>query len=79
MSLTRTILDCGGGPASFNAEVARKGYTFVPCDPLYRFTSEEIASRIDETHEPIVDGGSPRGHRWSGRFRMPVGTVAIRR
>lgn len=54
--LNGKILDCASGPASFNAEANQKGYRIISCDPLYRFTSEEIASRIDETYETIVDG-----------------------
>jgi hypothetical protein len=42
--------------ASFNAEATQKGYRIIARDPLYRFTSEEIASRIDETYETIVEG-----------------------
>ena len=64
MSLTRTILDCAGGPASFNAEVTRKGYTFVSRDPLYRFTAEEIAGRIEETYETILAGSEANRDRY---------------
>jgi hypothetical protein len=65
LSLTRTILDCAGGPASVNAEVTRKGYTFVSCDPLYRFTAEEIAWRIEETYETILAGAKTNRHRYA--------------
>jgi len=30
-----SILDCAGGPASFNVEMTRKGYKVVSCDPVY--------------------------------------------
>lgn len=50
------ILDCGGGPASFNAEMTARGYRVVTCDPLYRFTADEIAARIAETYPVMVDG-----------------------
>jgi SAM-dependent methyltransferase len=73
--LDRHILDCGGGPASFAAEAAERGHRVVACDPLDRFTTEEIARRIDEVLPAMVAGmeaardrfdwteaGSPRQH-----------------
>jgi hypothetical protein len=62
--LNGKILDCAGGPASFNAEATQKGYRIISCDPLYRFTSEEIASRIHETYETIVDGARANQDRY---------------
>jgi SAM-dependent methyltransferase len=49
VDLNGRILDCGGGPSSFTAERAALGGQVVSCDPLYQFTAEEIARRIDET------------------------------
>ena len=40
------ILDCGGGPSSFNAEMTRLGYRVTSADPLYRFSEAEIAGRV---------------------------------
>ncbi len=62
--LNGKILDCAGGPASFNAEATQKGCRIISCDPLYRFTSEEIASRIHETYETIVDGARANQDRY---------------
>jgi len=42
------ILGCGDGPASFNAEVTALGGSVISIDPSYQFTTEQIASRIDE-------------------------------
>src|SRR5262245_7353566 len=49
------ILDCGGGPASFNAEGTRQGYSIVSCDPLYRFDAPAIGSRIRATCDQILE------------------------
>lgn len=65
--LNGKILDCAGGPASFNAEATQKGYRIISCDPLYRFTPQEIASRIDETYETIVDGARINQDRYVWR------------
>lgn len=51
------ILDCGGGPASFNAEMTQQGYNnVISCDPVYQFSADEIARRIQATYPVIVEG-----------------------
>lgn len=52
--LTQTILDCGGGPASFNAEVTQQGGKVISCDPIYQFTRQQIAARIDEIYPLLM-------------------------
>lgn len=54
--LQRRIIDCGAGPASFNAEMTEQGYSVVSCDPIYQFAAAEIAQRIDETYPIILSG-----------------------
>ncbi|MEW6492471.1 MAG: SAM-dependent methyltransferase [Cyanobacteriota bacterium] len=49
------ILDCAGGPASFNAEMTRQGYKVISCDPIYQFSADEIAQRIAETFPTVID------------------------
>jgi hypothetical protein len=41
--LRRTVLGCGDRPASFNAEAAARGLRVVSCDPIYAFSTGEIA------------------------------------
>lgn len=50
------ILDCAGGPASFNAEMTRQGYKVISCDPVYHFSADEIAERIQDTYEVVING-----------------------
>jgi hypothetical protein len=50
------IIDCAGGPASFNVEMIRQGYQVISCDPVYQFSADEIEQRIHETYETIVEG-----------------------
>ena len=52
--LESPILDCGGGPASFNVEMHRRGRSVVSCDPIYQFSAAEISRRIEETYEAIL-------------------------
>lgn len=54
----RQILDCGGGPASFNAEMTQQGYSVVSCDPIYQFSAAEIERRIQDTYPLIMNGVS---------------------
>lgn len=44
-----SILGCGDGPASFNAEATRRGGRVVSCDPIYRWGAAEIGERIATT------------------------------
>lgn len=52
--LAKPILGCGDGPASFNAELTRRGGAIVSIDPLYAFGAEEIRQRIDETFDDVM-------------------------
>ena len=48
------ILDCGAGPASFNAEATVEGHRVVSCDSLYRFSAAEIRTRVEETSVTLL-------------------------
>lgn len=52
--LGKTILDCGGGPASFNAEMTKAGHNVVSADPIYDFTPPQISRRIEETFDLVL-------------------------
>lgn len=52
--LGKRILGCGDGPASFNAELSRRGGAAVSIDPLYAFGVGEISKRIDETFDDVI-------------------------
>jgi len=74
------ILDCAGGPASFNAEATQLGASVVSVDPLYGFDAQAIRSRIDTTYAQIMDETKRHSHQfvWNsiasvdelGRMRM---------
>jgi hypothetical protein len=53
--LKSKILGCGDGPASFNAEVTAQGGDVVSIDPIYRFGKMQIAQRIDEVAEEVLE------------------------
>lgn len=54
--LQSKILDCGGGPASFNAEMTQQDKSVISCDPLYQFSVDEISQRIDQTYPIVLNG-----------------------
>jgi len=53
--LAGRILGCGDGPASFNAEATRRGHRVISADPVYRFTAEQLQSRIEATTDVIAE------------------------
>jgi len=52
--LGKKMLGCGDGPASFNAQINRRGGRVVSCDPLYEFSSEQINKLIEAAKEEIM-------------------------
>lgn len=78
--LGRKILGCADGPASFNAEAARRGMRVVSADPLYRLTAAEIRHRIAATYDQVIEQTRLNAHQfvWDvipsveelGRMRM---------
>jgi uncharacterized small protein (DUF1192 family) len=85
--LQSTILGCGDGPASFNAEATRRASRVVSCDPLSRFSVPEIRERIAETHDEILEQARRNAHEfvWTeiasvealGRVRMSAMTAFL--
>ena len=47
-------MGCGDGPASFNAEMSRRGHRAVSCDPLYNLASWQIEGRIAATYDDMM-------------------------
>lgn len=52
--IDKKILGCGDGPASFNVEMTKLGYSVVSIDPIYQFSAEQIEQRVRETYEPVI-------------------------
>lgn len=49
-----TVLGCGDGPASFNAEATTRGIYVTSVDPLYGFGKAEIEQRINEARDEVM-------------------------
>jgi hypothetical protein len=52
--LQKRILGCSDGPAGFNSVLTKRGSQVISIDPLYKFGKDELAKRIDETFEVVV-------------------------
>ncbi len=49
-----TIIGCGDGPASFNAEATAKGINVTSIDPVYQFSKDELAQRINDARDEVM-------------------------
>lgn len=80
-ALLGRVLDCGGGPSSFTAEMTRMGKNCLSCDPLYQFSAEEIRAQIAETYTKILTLNRENRDRfvWE-RYHSPeeLGEVRLR-
>lgn len=52
--LSKHILGCGDGPASFNCELTSLGGSVVSIDPTYCFNAKQLDSRIGEVFDEII-------------------------
>ena len=55
--LNKKILDCGGGPSSFNYEMKMQNKEITTIDPIYQFNKEDIKKMIDETFDDVMAQG----------------------
>jgi hypothetical protein len=53
--LSGTILGCADGPAGFNAEMHQNGRNVTSCDPIYRFTKQQLNVRIKQAYAEIIE------------------------
>ena len=74
------IIGCADGPASFNAEMNRRGRRVVSCDPLYAFSGDEIRHRIKATASLMVEAAGRESDRfvWD-RIASPEELGRVRR
>jgi hypothetical protein len=71
--LGKAILSAADGPASFNAEVTRRGGQVVSVDPLYAFSAAEIRARVQATADEMVALTERERHRFVWRHvRSPA-------
>jgi hypothetical protein len=73
------ILDCAGGPSSFNVEMTRLGFRVTSVDPLYRYSKAVISGQISLAREAIMAGVRRAASRfvWT-EYRSPETLEAVR-
>jgi len=52
--LSKRILGCSDGPASFNAELSKRGAIVTSVDPIYRYSAGQLKQRISEVFDEIM-------------------------
>lgn len=52
--LGRSILDCAGGPSSFNAGMHARGHRVISVDPIYAESVEQIGRRIEAARDRLI-------------------------
>lgn len=62
--LTKRCLGCGDGPASFNSALTKRGGSVISVDPIYCFTADEIAGRLDETYDVVIEQTRQNAHEF---------------
>lgn len=74
------VLDCGGGPASFTAELCADGCRALSVDPIYAHSSAEIRARFEAIAEPMLRQvrATPDDWVWS-YHRSPEDLLSVRR
>lgn len=53
--LAKRILGCGDGPAAFNATLTGRGGSVVSADPVYGFPAADIAKRLDDVFDVVLE------------------------
>ena len=70
--LTKTILGCADGPASFNAEMTADGNAVISVDPIYEFSSDQIRQRFEQTVDEIIDQVKATPDNWTWKHHRDV-------
>ncbi|SPE56608.1 SAM-dependent methyltransferase [Verrucomicrobia bacterium] len=79
-NLSGGVLDCGGGPASFTAELSACGHQAVSVDPIYAYSGSEIRARFEATAEPMLAQVRATPDDWAWSYhRDPDDLLAQRR
>lgn len=77
--LAGQILGVGDGPASFNAEGTKRGYSITSIDPIYDFTGVEIQSRFDAVVDGIIEQVRNTPDDWLWSYHRSPDDLRLRR
>ena len=71
-NLTKRILSCADGPASFNAEMTADGFSVVSIDPIYQFTGQQIKHRFEENLDAVLDQVKATPNCWTWKYHRNI-------
>ncbi len=55
VDLQKWILGCADGPAGFNSRLSFHEGFVISCDPVYRYSGDEIRARIEVFSEVVLE------------------------
>jgi hypothetical protein len=73
------VLDCGGGPASFSAEMAALGNRVVSVDPIYAFSGAQIRARFDAVSETVISQIRATPQDWTWTYHRDPDDLLVNR
>ena len=77
--LERSILGCGDGTASFNAEVTAQGGKVLSVDPIYQFSADDTQQRIRRVYPGMLSQFARQADQYVWRhFRDPGHLGSVR-
>ena len=80
LDLSGGVLDCGGGPASFTAEMSACGHRAIAVDPIYAFSGSEIRTRFEAIAGSMLSQVRATPDDWTWSYhRDPDDLLANRR
>ena len=62
--LSKNILGVGDGPASFNAEMLKRGHAVTSLDPLYELSGKEIQDRFYRMVDGVIQQVKSTSENW---------------
>jgi hypothetical protein len=80
LDLPGGVLDCGGGPASFTAELSACGRRAIAVDPIYQFSGSEIRAQFEAVAPSMLSQVRATPDDWTWSYhRDPDDLLANRR
>ena len=78
--LSEGVLDCGGGPSSFTAELSVCGFRAVSVDPIYTCSGPDIRARFEAIADSMLSQIRTTPDDWTWSYhRSPDDLLAARR
>ncbi|MDE5936353.1 MAG: SAM-dependent methyltransferase, partial [Ruminococcus sp.] len=53
--MKKKLAGFGDGPASFNCQATKQGFSVTSFDPIYQFTKEQLEKRIEEVRTIVMN------------------------